>query len=234
LPVNRSRRLSGYLAAALVSAAMPIAAARADIVLSELIVDLQSGKHNREDVEIWNNGPDRAYVAIEPREIINPGQPDQSSRQDPDPQKLGLLVAPARMILEPGQRKLMRIASIAPDSGRERVYRVTVKPVAGRLSSADSGLKVLVGYDALVLVRPAAGHADVTGTRAGNRLTLRNDGNISVELVRGRQCDSSGKDCLDLPGKRLYAGARWTQTLPTSGAVEYRILSSAGETSRSF
>jgi P pilus assembly chaperone PapD len=213
---------------------LPIGPARADIVLSQLIVDLQSGKHNREDVEIWNNGPERAFVAVEPREIIDPGQTSQSSRQDPDPQKLGLLVAPARMILEPGQRKLMRIASIAPDSGHERVYRVTVKPVAGRLSSADSGLKVLVGYDALVLVRPAAEQASVAGTRTGNTLTLRNDGNISVERVRGRQCDSGGKSCRDLPGKRLYAGARWTQPLPTTGPVEYVIVTPAGQSPRSF
>ena len=231
--MRRLRKLS-YAVAALVSAVLPASATRADIVLSQLIVDLQSGKHDREDVEIWNNGPERAYVAVEPREIIDPGQASQSSRQDPDPQTLGLLVAPARMILEPGQRKLMRIASIAPDNGRERVYRVTVKPVAGRLSSSDSGLKVLVGYDALVLVRPGAAHPSVTGTRTGNRLTLQNDGNVSVELVRGRQCGSSGKDCRDLPGKRLYAGAQWTQTLPSSGPVEYRIVSPAGQDQRSF
>ena len=232
--MRRLRKELCYLVAALLSAVLPAAAARADIVLSQLIVALQSGKHDREDVEIWNNGPERAYLAVEPREIVNPGQASQSSRQDPDPQKLGLLVAPARMILEAGQRKLMRIASIAPDSGHERVYRVTVKPVAGRLSSSDSGLKVLVGYDALVLVRPAAAHPSVTGTRTGNRLTLRNDGNVSVELVQGRQCGSSGKDCRDLPGKRLYAGAQWTQTLPASGPVEYRILSPAGQDLQRF
>ena len=232
--MKRLTRQSCYLVAALASAVLPAAAARADIVLSQLIVDLQSGRHDREDIEIWNNGPERAYVAVEPREIIDPGEASQSSRQDPDPQKLGLLVAPARMILEPGQRKLLRIASIAPDSGHERVYRVTVKPVAGRLSSADSGLKVLVGYDALVLVRPAAAHAEVTGTRAGQRLTLRNDGNVSVELVHGKQCDPTGKNCRDLPGKRLYAGAQWTQTLPAAGRVEYMIMSPAGQNPRSF
>jgi hypothetical protein len=85
-----------------------------------------------------------------------------------------------------------------------------------------------------VLVRPAAAHPSVTGTRTGNRLTLRNDGNVSVELVRGRQCDSSGKACRDLPGKRLYAGAQWTQTLPTAGRVDYMVMSPAGQNPRSF
>ena len=93
------------LPAALVS--FPWAApASADLVLSELIVELQPAKQVRDDVEIWNNSPERSYVAVEPREILKPGLPSQSEKRDPDPQKLGLLVSPSRMILEPGQRKL--------------------------------------------------------------------------------------------------------------------------------
>jgi P pilus assembly chaperone PapD len=218
----------------LLALVQPIAAARADIVLSQLIVDLQRGTHNRDDVEIWNNGPERAYVAIEPREILDPGRPGQSSREEPDPQKLGLLVAPARMILEPGQRKLVRIAALAADGGRERVYRVTVKPVAGPLASDASGLKVLVGYDVLVLARPSEARPDVTGERSGNRLTVRNDGNVSVELTQGRQCDAANLNCRDLPGKRLYAGAQWTETLPGSGPAEYVVKAPTGENRRRF
>ena len=218
----------------LLAFAAPVTAARADLVLNELIVDLQSGRHDREDVEIWNDGADRAYVAVEPREIVNPGQAGQTIRQDPDPQKLGLLVAPARMILEPGQRRLVRVASLAPDNGRERVYRVTVKPVAGAVSSPESGLKLLVGYDLLVLVRPADAHPHVTGSRNGNSLTLRNDGNVSVELSQGRQCDSSGSDCRTLPGKRLYAGAEWTEALPSSGPVHYLVKSPGGQEPATF
>jgi P pilus assembly chaperone PapD len=207
----------------------PIGAARADIALSELIVELRSGTHNREDVEIWNKGPERAYVAVQPREIVDPGQAGQSAHEEPDPQKLGLLVAPARMILEPGQRKLVRIATLASDNGRERVYRVTVKPVAGPLASAASGLKVLVGYDVLVLVRPAVARPKVTGVRSGNRLTVRNEGNVSVELTQGRQCELAKAVCRDLPGKRLYAGAEWTVTLPGSGPADYVVKSPVGQ-----
>ena len=231
IPISKACRVLPF---GLLTLASPIASARADIVLSELIVDLQSGGHDREDVEIWNDGPDRAYVAVEPREIVDPGQAGEASRTDPDPQQLGLLVAPARMILEPGQRKLMRVARLAPDSGHERVYRVTVKPVAGVLTSSESGLKLLVGYDVLVLVRPARARPAVTGSRHGNSLTLRNDGNVSLELSQGRQCDSSRSHCQSLPGKRLYAGAEWTETLPSSGPVDYLVKSPAGQDRASF
>lgn len=213
---------------ALLALVLPAGSASADILVSELIVELQPDKHSREDIEIWNKDSSRAYVAVEPAEIIDPGRPDQSRRSEPDPQKLGLLVAPARMILEPGQRKLVRIAALGADSDRERIYRVTVKPVAGPLSSDTSGLKVLVGYDVLVLVRPGQIRPSISGRRVGNSLVVHNGGNVSVELTGGRQCDSARQHCRDLPSKRLYAGADWTEALPMTGPVEYSVRSPAG------
>ena len=160
--------------------------ARADLVLSDLIVELQPGKQVRRDVEVWNNSPERAFVSVEPREIVDPGLASQNVRQDPDPEKLGLLASPRRMILEPGQRKLVRIASLSNDESREHVYRVMVKPVVADVQSEDSGLKIMVGYDVLVLVRPLQSAANVTAARSGKRLTFRNAGNASVEIVDGR------------------------------------------------
>lgn len=216
-----------------IAAAMAVIAApaRADLVLSELIVDLQSGKHLRDDVEVWNNSPDRAYVAVEPREIVNPSLPSEAARREPDPEKLGLLVSPNRMILEPGQRKLLRIATLSASADKEHVYRVTVKPVVGEVDSKDSGLKLLVGYDLLVLVRPAQPVANVTAVRSGRKLTFSNAGNVSVEIVDGRQCDSSRAHCVELPGKRLYAGASWTVELGSDAPVEY-VLKSPGRSDR--
>jgi P pilus assembly chaperone PapD len=185
----------------------------------------------REDLEVWNDSPERSFVAIEPREIINPGSPTQSDHQDPDPEKLGLLVGPSRMILEPGQRKLVRIASLSSSSDREHVYRVTVKPVVGGIESEDSGLKVLVGYDVLVLVRPAQPAANVSASRNGRSLTFSNSGNVSVELVNGRQCKAQQAQCTELPGKRLYPGATWSVDLQSDTPAEY-TLKSPGRTDR--
>lgn len=199
-----------FTAAALLVCAIaltPASPARAELVLSQLVVDLQAGKPARQDVEVWNNGPSVTYVSVEPREIVDAGTAGESGRVDPDPEKLGLLVSPARMVLEPGQRKLLRVAAIDSSRDRERVYRVTVKPVVGQLSSDQSGLKILIGYDLLVLARPTDVQTKVSGTRSGNFLLLRNNGNSSVELTDGKQCDPSGKACEPLPGGRLYVGA---------------------------
>lgn len=200
-------------------------AAQAELVLSQLVVDLGQSSRQRADIEVWNNSDERAYVAVEPSEIVNAGRADEERRMEPDPEKRGILVSPTRMILEPKQRKLIRVAVIGPRSNGERVYRVTVKPVTGELSATDSGLKLLVGYDVLVLLRPVEIRQDLAAVRSGNRLTFRNQGNSSVELVNGKQCDASRKSCEDLRGKRLYAGAEWTQQTNSNGPVEYTIIS---------
>jgi len=219
-----------FIGAALIAALSP-AVAQAELVLSELIVELQPAKQARDDLEIWNNSPERAYVAIEPREIVDPSLPSQSERREADPEKLGLLVSPSRMILEPGARKLVRLATLLPSAERERVYRVTVKPVIGGVDARDTGLKILVGYDVLVLVRPNQPIANVTAVRDGRKLRLNNNGNVSVELMSGRQCDSGHVRCTDLPGKRLYPGGSWSVELGSDGPAEY-ILRSPGHADR--
>jgi P pilus assembly chaperone PapD len=215
-------------------ALLPLTPAAAQIVLSNLVVELLPGKDSKQDVEVWNQGSDRSYVAIEPAEVLNPGTPAELRRTDPDPEKLGVLVSPARMILDPGQRKLVRISEIAPPGERERVYRVTVKPVAGPIAANQSGLKVLIGYDVLVLVRPAQPKASIAATRSGETITFRNDGNVSVELEQGRQCDASGKSCSDLPGKRLYAGAQWSTQVKPGYRPEYTLRSPAEVVHKTF
>ncbi len=220
--------VGALIAASLLLAATP---ARAELVLSELIVDLQPGKHARDDVEIWNKSDQRTFVAVEPRQILNPSMANQSERRDPDPEKLGLLVSPTRMILEPGQRKLLRIATLASANDREQVYRVTVKPVIGSVESPDSGLKILVGYDLLVLVRPMQMLPNVAVSRNGRALTFNNQGNVSVEIIDGTQCNSSHAECKELPGKRLYPGASWTAELGSDLPVQY-TLRSPGRTDR--
>ena len=210
------------------------APASAGLVLSELIVDLQPGKHVRDDIEVWNDSPERAFIAVDPREIVDPGMTSQSARRDPDPEKLGILVSPARMILEAGQRKLVRVATLSADTGREHVYRVTIKPVVGAIEASDTGLKLLVGYDVLVLVRPSQPLAEVAGLRSGRKLTFRNTGNVSVELVGGRQCGNAGEQCADLPGKRLYPGASWTVDLGSDAPASYTLKSPGRSDRRTY
>jgi P pilus assembly chaperone PapD len=236
-PMSSTRHLlrpgpvASALAALLLLAASP---AVAELVVSQLIVEFTPGSSRANDIEIFNNSDERAYALVEPREILNPGTAAEQRFTSPDPAKLGLITSPGRFILEPRQRRTLRIAAIGAAADRERVYRVTVKPVTGEIASEESGLKLLVGYDLLILVRPTLIKNDVRVSRTGLDLTMTNGGNASVELAEGKQCDEGGKNCKSLPSKRLYAGASWKQTLPRPANGEYRVRSAYGWTTVKF
>ena len=130
------------------------APAGANIVLSQVILDLVPGTPTAQDIEVWNNSSDRSYVIAEPTEVIAPGQPDERREANPNPEISGLLVTPQRMILEPGQRRLIRVSAVAPRRAQDRIYRVAIKPVAGDITASETALKLLIGYDVLVIYRP--------------------------------------------------------------------------------
>lgn len=211
-----------YLALALAGALGLGSGAQAEMVLSQVIVDLLPGKPPRDDIEVFNDSPERMYVSAEPFEIRSAGTAAEQRVPATDPESSGILVSPQKLVLAPGERRMIRVAAIGNRPSTDRVYRVAIKPVAGPLSSDSSALKMFVGYDALVLVRPAQQTGDVVAERKGKMLALTNEGNTSQELFDGKQCDTSEKNCQSLSAKRLYPGATWQQALPFDTPVSYK------------
>lgn len=235
--LGKSESGSGKVKAAVIGAllaSMSPSAAIAQLVLSDVVVDFVPGKPPRADIEAWNNSKERMYIVAEASEIVSPGLPDEQRTQNSDPEKLGLLATPARMVLEPGQHKLIRLASIGERRSSDRIYRVAIKPVAGDVVAEKSALKIMVGYDVLVIVRPDAIKPQVEAVKTGKKITFRNTGNTNVELVDGRQCDAGGKVCRELPSKRLYPGASWEQLLTLDSPVEYSLKSGGQVTAKRF
>lgn len=209
---------------AVAALACGVAPANAEMVLDHVIVDLDPAKPLRDDIEVQNTGPDTLYIVAEPWEVLDPGTPRQRRVANPDPRASGLLVSPQRIVLEPGQRRLVRVAAIGDNSVRDRVYRVTVKPVAGAISAPSSAVKVFVGYDVLVIRRPPIREVKVVAERTGSVIRLRNDGNTAVELFDGKQCDPTGTSCVALPATRLYAGASLEVADKFTTPLRYRTL----------
>ena len=52
---------------------------------------------------------------------------------------------------------------------------------------------------------------------------MTNDGNTNALLSHGRQCDERGENCIDLPARRVYAGARWEFQLERDAPAEYYV-----------
>lgn len=197
------------------------AAAKAEMILSQVIVDLEAHEAPRDDIEVYNAGSERMYVLAEPFEVLNPGTAEETRIRVQDPGLGGMLVSPLRMVLAPGERRVIRVALTAGRPAIERVYRVAIKPVAGELMADVHAVKVLIGYDVLVLARPAEATGELSGERVGRTLRMRNGSNTSREIFDGRQCDPQGSHCGQLPAKRLYAGASWEQVLPHDAPATY-------------
>jgi Mat/Ecp fimbriae periplasmic chaperone len=225
LPSVRRQPSALFIATFAVFAALLVATlpANAGLALSPAIVDFSPDQPMRSDIELVNNGDERLFVVVEPSEIKAPGTDAEKRVQNPDPQALGLLATPSRLILEPGQRKYVRIALLADAGDQDRIFRVTIKPVVGAVDAPTTGLKILVGYDVLVIQRPRQPKATVTATRSGETLTLKNEGNTNAELFNGRQCDVSEIHCTQVPGNRLYAGATWNVQIKPDLPIDYAV-----------
>jgi P pilus assembly chaperone PapD len=208
--------------------------ARADMMLSKVVVDFTSARPTRDDIEISNSGDDTLYVSIEPAEIVDPGGPDQRRVTNPNPRQLGLLISPNRLVLGPGERKVVRLSLLERPDDRDRIYRVTIKPVIGEIVAAQSALKLVVGYDVLVIARPQNARPLLDVSRRGNTVELRNLGNTNALLFNGRQCDETATDCAELPSKRIYAGGVWQFELPATGPARFLVESDGGTTVETF
>lgn len=209
---------------AAMSLALTTVNARAGITLSKAVVDIGPNDLAAQDIDIANDGSEISYVVVEPSEVIAPGMAEERRVAVTDPGTGGLLVTPQRLILQPGEHKLVRIAAIAARPQADRIYRVTIKPVAGPVTAATTALKMLVGYDVLVIYRPQAPAAKVVGERDGSVLTLRNLGNTNAEVYDGKLCEAGGAAaCSTLPSRRLYPGQVWQQMLTGHGTVQYNV-----------
>lgn len=208
--------------------------AGAEMVLSEVVVDFLPGKPLREDIEVWNSSGERMYVSVEPAQIVDPGTPLERRLALTPAGDNGLIVSPQRMVLEPGERRLVRIAAVGSRPAEDAIYRLMIRPVAGAVTAETDALKVFVGYDALVLVRPGQITDDIRSERGPRRLRLRNAGNTAQEVFDGVQCDATGDDCRKLPAKRLYPNGEWDQTLPFDTPVTYKFAIGGKVRSRTF
>lgn len=202
------------------------APAHAQLAVDRLWVDFEPKAAPRADVIVRNESKDRYYVTIAPAEIVNPGTDKEQRVEEADPEKLGLLVTPNRLILDPGAIRSIRIVSLNDNLHSDRIYRVKISPEVGDIDASAAGpdhavaIKVLAAYDVLVTARPRNAKAQLVTTRGPGSLTIRNDGNTNLLLFDGELCppaaDGKAPACAGVGSRRIYPGASWE--LPTQTA----------------
>ncbi len=221
---NNLMRLILFRMAFIVMTAVVLSpSAHAQMALNKVVVDFVDPATRRDDIKITNTGKETLFVLVEPAQILNPDTEQQKRTSVRDPGKFGLLVTPNRFVLKAKQSKILRIVILKPAEDKDRIYRLSVKPVLGNVEAQQTAVKVVFGYDVLVIVRPATGKAAVSAKREGKSITFSNTGTTSALLTNGKQCDTAGKNCVEVPPKRLYAGNTWTVPLKFETPVEYYI-----------
>ena len=215
--------------------------AQSAMQINQAIIDYQPGDTSRKDIEISNPDPEPLYVQVEVKRVVNPGMPDEKTEVVTNPKESGLLVTPSRLAIQPGARKLVRVVNLKPLGDKEKVFRIALTPVPADIEAETTGVKILVGYQILVLMQPMVPTAKVEVTRAEGKLTLTNSGNTNVLFVNGKQCPESDKgaenkenaaqECEAIPAFRLYAGATHEVELKYKGApIEFlEMTGSSGE-----
>jgi P pilus assembly chaperone PapD len=213
--------MSKVLASALLLAIPALASATIGVDKAEIV--LEAGAAG-DSVVLSNTGDAPTFVEITAREVLNPGETPEQANRGPDPRGLGLLAAPSRLALAPGEQRSLRVNSLDPPRDRDRVWRVLVKEVSGPLQTQSSGLAVLLGYDILVIQRPRIARPDIQVVRSGSALTVKNQGNSFAVLIDGRQCPGGDAPCKDVVGARIYPGQTRTLTASDPTAkVEFKL-----------
>lgn len=227
LAMPRLALLRAVLALAAISVGAP---AGAQITVSRSVIEFTDDSRIQ-DVEIVNTGDVRMYLDMKPAEILEPASNSPVRQELDDPRDAPLIVTPRQLLVAPGERKRVRMI-LRDELVEERVFRLAINPYVGnvRLDESREGgdtasaIKVLVGYDLLLLARPLPLAPKLDVTRTDDAIEFINTGNTNVLLNSITQCDSEGNDCEELEPDRLYVGETLRLKLPKIGAAsEYPV-----------
>lgn len=129
-----------------------------------------------------------------------------------------MIISPNRMVLAPGQNKIFRVVPTRPADDADKVYRILIKPHASKMSGQSeektAGIKLMIGYELLVFMRPANYKVDLQAKREGKKLNLYNAGNTNINVREIKLCVDDKSDCEEVNGHLLYAKQSWQVDLP--------------------
>lgn len=235
------RRILYFLALLLAGSAFATPSA-AQLVVDRMWVDMRPDSAGREDLVLRNESADRYYVTLVASEILGAGTEAEQRVEIADPEALGLLISPTRLILEPGASRAVRIVNIGQTGAADRVYRLRITPQVTDVDAqvevpeGETGvsIRVLMAYDILVVARPAEARPQIVTVAEPGAILLRNDGNTNTLLLNGEVCPKTARPgdqttCQSLDDHRLYVGEVWKiETEISDPILRFKSRASAG------
>ncbi|OHX15202.1 hypothetical protein BI343_02275 [Chromobacterium amazonense] len=195
---------------------------------------------------VHNHGDSTAYVKVSLREVVF----DESGREQDVAdsgdagildKKEGLLASPSHLIIPAKGRGVLRLVHLGGRE-RERYYRATFSPVVPKTldefkldenvaeqyqQSFSAGVNLLIGYGAVVIVRPEHTRFDTRVMKENSQHVIWNQGNSTViiphySVCSGDQCENAGLIHLRPGQKKLF---------PADGK-KYKVFLKEGERTR--
>jgi P pilus assembly chaperone PapD len=205
----------------LVAAAMALPAT-AQLTANPAILSFQGTENTRKDIKVTNTSSRPQYLRISAARILEPGAQPEEYFESPNPEEVGLLVAPRRIALQPGEERVIRVILLEDEVETDKAWRVHIEPTIGDIETDRSVAVTLLAFKALVFARPPEPVTNLVGGRDGQTLTLTNQGNSNVVLFDGQQCLDPDA-CQRVTGKRLWPGSVWTTELPEDAPVSFKL-----------
>ncbi len=204
----------------------------ADIGVSPIVIDL-IGKDADAEIAVKNfDTKNNAYVEITPYRLFNPSNHAEPKRRVRHPEKDGLLVFPAKLVLLPGQTQFVRIVKTTKTLAADQVYEIDFIPkVSTHLvkqkgpDGVNLGIRVIVGYGARVTLRPDVPAPSLSVRRVNNELTIKNTGNTSLNITSCTQQNLNKKIEVPLPGYTLFVGQTIKKELTQASRVTLNAAS---------
>lgn len=210
-----------------------IAPADAHLSLSPIVISFEAGAEKRKDFLLENTGERPQYLEVQAQRILNLGASPELYETSPIPDAVGLLVAPRRLVLQPGEQKRIRVILLEDPPKTDLAWRVEIVPVIGEVGSSIPVALTMVGYKALVFARPNDPIVEIVGDRVGQRVSVTNAGTSNGLLHSGEQC-SPPRPCVRVPGKRLWPGMTWQTQLPNDAPVTFTLTGPRGDRAITF
>ena len=152
-------------------------------------------------------------------EVVSPGDPKGELKEVKN-----LFTAPGHFNIEPRSEVPIKIFFQREESmPMQGVYRLRfiphIEPYAAK--EGEPYIAVVTGAGALIFVEPDKKAPKLSWEREGNVITILNEGNVNVEVLRRDICHSKKEDlCHFISGKRLYPNGSYQFVLPEEFQTE--------------
>ncbi|MDE0724782.1 MAG: hypothetical protein OSB62_08830 [Alphaproteobacteria bacterium] len=188
-------------------------AAFAQVTISDSIIHFEKGQ-KYQTLYVRNLSHYKTFtVNTVALEVISPGDPKTELKPVTD-----LFAAPSRFIIQPRSEIPLKIFYNRDDAiDSQKVYKLRFIPQMEALKPEGNSqlITVITGVGALIFVEPDDKKPKISWEREGNVITLLNEGNVNVEVLRKDICHSKKPEiCHFLSGKRLYQNGSYQFVLP--------------------